>query len=58
VVSEQQQLAGALGDTDGLRRAYADRYAAFRRTYCSLEDGRAADRVIALLEEASGSARR
>jgi CDP-glycerol glycerophosphotransferase len=43
---DMDELLGALSDLEGTRRAYADRYAAFRERYCSLEDGRAAQRVV------------
>jgi CDP-glycerol glycerophosphotransferase len=45
-------LAGALGRLTDLGPEYAARYAAFRRRYCSLEDGRATDRVLAAVEAA------
>jgi CDP-glycerol glycerophosphotransferase len=43
---DMDELIAALRDPDGTRRQFADRYAAFRERYCSLEDGRAAQRVV------------
>ena len=44
-----EELVGALTDLPGVTSRYAEAYAAFRATYCCLEDGRATDRVLALL---------
>ena len=44
------ELLEALTDLPRVQREYADRYAAFRATYCSLEDGHATDRVLDLLD--------
>lgn len=49
VVRSTDELAEALRDLDALAPRYADRYAAFARRYCALEDGRAAARVADLL---------
>jgi CDP-glycerol glycerophosphotransferase len=43
---EMDELIEALADERGTRRQFADRYAAFRRRYCYLDDGRAAERVV------------
>ncbi len=43
------ELAAALTDLPGVAEQYAEKYAAFRSTYCSLEDGHATDRVLELL---------
>ena len=43
------ELAAALGDLPGVQRQYAETYACFRSTYCSLEDGHATDRVLELI---------
>ena len=43
------ELAAALTALPRVAAQYAERYAAFRATYCSLEDGHATDRVLALL---------
>ena len=43
------ELTEALTDLPGVTEAYAERYAEFRATYCSLEDGHATDRVLDLL---------
>jgi CDP-glycerol glycerophosphotransferase len=40
------ELADALRDLDGVRAAYAERYAAFRAEFCALDDGHAAARVV------------
>jgi CDP-glycerol glycerophosphotransferase len=39
-------VVDALGDLPAVRAAHADAYARFQETYCHLEDGRAAQRVI------------
>ena len=49
VVQTPGEVLDALLDLDGVRTRYADRYAAFQDLYCSLEDGRATDRVLDLL---------
>ena len=46
VVAEANQLADALRDLTAIRGAYAAQYARFQQRYCSLEDGRASDRVL------------
>lgn len=46
VVATQQRLLDTLRDLPALVPEYADRYAAFRSRYCSLEDGHATDRVL------------
>jgi CDP-glycerol glycerophosphotransferase (TagB/SpsB family) len=43
------ELAARLCDLPGVVSEHADSYAAFRSTYCSLEDGHATDRVLDLL---------
>jgi CDP-glycerol glycerophosphotransferase len=48
VVTTQDELVTALHRMNDDRATYAARYDAFRRTYCSLEDGHATDRVIEL----------
>jgi CDP-glycerol glycerophosphotransferase len=40
------EVAEALRDLDGVRSAYDARYAAFRETFCELDDGHAASRVV------------
>jgi CDP-glycerol glycerophosphotransferase len=40
------ELAAALADIDAVQAQYAERYAEFRRTFCELDDGRAAARVV------------
>jgi CDP-glycerol glycerophosphotransferase (TagB/SpsB family) len=49
LVRTSEDLVSAIADLDGVRERYADRYAAFRRTFCALEDGHATDRVLDLL---------
>ncbi|HEY6696308.1 MAG TPA: CDP-glycerol glycerophosphotransferase family protein [Solirubrobacteraceae bacterium] len=39
-------VAEALHGLDGVRAEYAERYAAFRETFCELDDGHAAARVV------------
>jgi len=43
---DMDELLSALADIAGISRAYEARYAAFRERYCSLDDGRAAERVV------------
>ena len=43
---DMDELLSALADRDAVARSYADRYAAFQRRYCYLDDGRAAARVV------------
>ena len=40
------EVAEALRDLDGVRSAHDARYAAFRETFCELDDGHAASRVV------------
>jgi CDP-glycerol glycerophosphotransferase len=40
------ELVGAIRDVADVAREHEDRYAAFRRTFCHLEDGHATDRVL------------
>ena len=56
VTSTTDELAGALTDLARVRGDHAERYAEFRRLYCPFEDGRAGDRVVQLMLEASGLA--
>ena len=42
-------LAAAVRDSGTVRTEYAEEYRRFQETYCSLEDGRATDRVLELL---------
>jgi CDP-glycerol glycerophosphotransferase len=50
------ELVDALAGVADLAAEYADAYARFRRTFCSLEDGHASDRVLDLLFAPGGSA--
>jgi CDP-glycerol glycerophosphotransferase len=49
VVRTNEQLAAALGDLGALASAHAGRLESFRRRFCALEDGRAAERAADLL---------
>ena len=49
VTTSLESLTGALTDLPRVAEEYADPYAAFRATYCALEDGHATDRVLDLL---------
>ncbi len=40
------ELADALGDIEGVKAAYASRYADFAAKFCELDDGNAAARVV------------
>jgi CDP-glycerol glycerophosphotransferase len=40
------EVIGALRDLDGVTRAYRDAYGSFAGTYCALDDGEAAARVV------------
>jgi CDP-glycerol glycerophosphotransferase len=46
VVDDPDDVAHALSDLPALQRRYAERYDAFRRTFCHLEDGMATERVV------------
>ena len=46
IVMTQSDLLEALAGLPRTREQYADRYAAFRRTFTDLEDGHATDRVL------------
>ncbi|GAA4347330.1 CDP-glycerol glycerophosphotransferase family protein [Angustibacter luteus] len=46
VVTTQDELLGELGDLDGLRARYADRYDAFVEQFAPRDDGSAAARVV------------
>jgi CDP-glycerol glycerophosphotransferase len=43
------ELVEALADLDAVTAASAERYARFRETFCSLEDGSATERVLDLI---------
>jgi CDP-glycerol glycerophosphotransferase len=49
LVRTSEELVEAIADTDVAASGPADRYARFRDTFCSLEDGHATDRVLDLL---------
>src|SRR3954447_21982826 len=46
LVATTEELVAALRDIDGVRRRFEPAYARFRQRFCSLEDGRAAARVV------------
>jgi CDP-glycerol glycerophosphotransferase len=46
VVRTTDELGEALRSVDALRAEYAARYDEFRKTFCELDDGRAAERVV------------
>jgi CDP-glycerol glycerophosphotransferase len=50
------ELVDAIADVDAVAAKHIERYADFRRTFCSLEDGHASDRVLDLLFATGGSA--
>jgi CDP-glycerol glycerophosphotransferase len=49
LVATSEELIEAIADSDVAASALADRYARFRDTFCSLDDGHATDRVLDLL---------
>src|SRR4051794_11477637 len=46
VVRTTDELADALRDADAARSSYEARYDEFRKTFCELDDGHAAERVV------------
>ncbi|WP_324276417.1 CDP-glycerol glycerophosphotransferase family protein [Blastococcus brunescens] len=54
IVRSSEELLEAIADSDVAAPGFADRYARFRDTFCSLEDGHATDRVLDLLLPPSG----
>src|SRR3954451_6565482 len=58
LVRTSEELIEAIADRDVAASELADRYARFRDTFCSLEDGHATDRVLDLLFPPGGSAGR
>ena len=58
VVQDQAVLADVLAELPALRVAWAERYAAFRERFCSLEDGRATERVVEALWPAEPAVQR
>jgi CDP-glycerol glycerophosphotransferase len=49
VVRSSTELIAAIADAETLAAKHAEKYARFRDTFCSLEDGHAAERVLELL---------
>ena len=58
LVFTSAELIEAIADSDVAASHQADRYAQFQRTFCSLEDGHATDRVLDLLFPPGDSAER
>jgi CDP-glycerol glycerophosphotransferase len=46
LVRTTEEVADALRDLDAVQAKHAEQYAAFRRRFCSLEDGEASRRVV------------
>ena len=57
VVRTSAEVIEHLHDLAGVQTGYADRYAEFRRTFCHLEDGHAADRLDWLTERTAAPLR-
>jgi CDP-glycerol glycerophosphotransferase len=56
LVESTEGVIAALRDLPALESEFAERYSDFRRTFCSLDDGHATDRVLQLVDKAlSGS---
>jgi CDP-glycerol glycerophosphotransferase len=53
LVETTAEVAAAVADLDGLAERCAERYATFRARFCHLEDGRATERVLRLLDDAT-----
>lgn len=47
IVRTTAELVGELADIDSLRARYVERYSAFQRQFCALNDGHSARRVVA-----------
>lgn len=56
LLSTSKELIDAIGDLDSVSAEHAQRYDRFRETFCSLEDGRATDRVLDLFFPSDASA--
>ena len=54
VTTTTDELAQVLTDLTATQRAYAERYARFCSVYCPHDDGRAGDRVVERMLEATG----
>ncbi len=52
VLTSSQDVVEVLSDLPALSRSWGPRYRAFRERYCHLDDGRATERVVAVLERA------
>ncbi|MGY1688536.1 CDP-glycerol glycerophosphotransferase family protein [Geodermatophilus sp. SYSU D01105] len=49
LLSTSKDVVEAIADLDAVAARHAERYASFRETFCHLEDGHAAERVLDLL---------
>jgi CDP-glycerol glycerophosphotransferase len=58
LLATSKELVDALVGIDAVTAEYAERYARFRERFCSLEEGRASERVLDLLFPPGGSAAR
>ncbi len=56
LLSTSRELVDAIADLDRVTAAHAERYARFRETFTSLEDGHATERVLDLFFPPGGSA--
>jgi CDP-glycerol glycerophosphotransferase len=56
LLSTSRELVDAIADLDRVTAAHAERYARFRETFTSLEDGHATERVLDLFFPRGGSA--
>ncbi len=54
LLGTNEDVIAALGDLDPVSAAHRETYEAFRRRFCSLEDGRASERVIEAVFERGG----
>ncbi|WP_262850174.1 CDP-glycerol glycerophosphotransferase family protein [Mumia quercus] len=54
LLGSADEVVAALHDLDGVRKAYAEEYDAFNRRFNDRADGRAAERLVDLLLDASG----
>ncbi|HYP46211.1 MAG TPA: CDP-glycerol glycerophosphotransferase family protein [Propionibacteriaceae bacterium] len=57
LLSAGAEVLAALGHLPEVQNRYADAYDAFRRTFCTLDDGRATQRLARLMASKAGTAR-
>jgi CDP-glycerol glycerophosphotransferase len=55
LIATSKELIDSIADVEAISAEYAHRYALFRQTFCSLEDGHATERVLDLLFPPGGS---